>query len=146
MVVLGMLAGIYIGLGLSLVMIAGAELFTGNTLMIGPVVGGKIPAGLAFRALGVVYLANFAGAVLLALLPIDPSMAPSLRPDWRKIAVCPLRLRRRGPGLFRQKAANQATQAMHLVDQVKDHIHAFVVHAKPFLEIDDQGCARQVDL
>ncbi len=98
MVVLGMLAGIYIGLGglvatialagadtlpygvaqllagsvfvlgLSLVMIAGAELFTGNTLMIGPVVGGDIKAGLAFRSLSVVYLANFAGAVLLALL------------------------------------------------------------------------------
>ncbi|WP_430242596.1 formate/nitrite transporter family protein [Neorhizobium sp. DAR64861/K0K2] len=100
MIILGMLAGIYIGfgglfatvalagadslpfgvaqilagtvfsLGLALVMIAGAELFTGNTLMIGPVVAGRIPAGRAAGALTTVYLANFAGSIALAVVAI----------------------------------------------------------------------------
>jgi formate transporter len=60
------LAGLVFSLGLALVLIAGAELFTGNTLMIGPVTAGQIPALRATRALGVVYLANFLGALLLA--------------------------------------------------------------------------------
>jgi len=96
MVLLGMLAGIYIGIGglfatialtgasglpygagqvlaglvfatgLGVVMIAGAELFTGNTMMMGPVVTGEIVWRRAVRALVVVYGANFAGALLLA--------------------------------------------------------------------------------
>jgi len=96
MVVLGILAGIYIGLGglfatvalasageipfgagqvlsgmvfslgLALVLIAGAELFTGNTLMLGPVAAKRIPLMRAITALSVVYVANFAGAILLA--------------------------------------------------------------------------------
>lgn len=98
MVVLGMLAGIYVGLGgmfatvalagadalpfgvgqmvaglvfslgLALVVIAGAELFTGNTLMAGPVATGQIGAGRVAWALAVVYCANFAGSALLAML------------------------------------------------------------------------------
>ncbi|NSY17349.1 formate/nitrite transporter family protein [Neorhizobium sp. AL 9.2.2] len=100
MIILGMLAGIYIGfgglfatvalagadslpfgvaqilagtvfsLGLALVMVAGAELFTGNTLMIGPVVAGRIPAGRAAGALTTVYLANFAGSIALAVVAV----------------------------------------------------------------------------
>lgn len=59
-------AGLVFSLGLALVLIAGAELFTGNTLMIGPVVARQIPAFKAIRALSIVYIANFLGAVLLA--------------------------------------------------------------------------------
>lgn len=96
LIVLGMLAGLYIGLGglfaivalaggdalphgvaqvlaglvfatgLALVLIAGAELFTGNTLMAGPVAAGQIAPGRAAMALAVVYGANFAGALILA--------------------------------------------------------------------------------
>lgn len=62
------IAGLVFALGLALVMVGGAELFTGNTLMIGPVAHGRIPAAKAAVALAVVYLANFAGSVLLALL------------------------------------------------------------------------------
>lgn len=62
------LAGLVFALGLVLVMVGGAELFTGNTLMIGPVAAGRIPPGRAAAALAVVYAANFAGSVLLALL------------------------------------------------------------------------------
>jgi formate transporter len=96
MIVLGILAGAYVGLGglfatvalagadalpfgtaqviagfvfatgLALVLIAGAELFTGNTLMAGPLAAGRIKPSGAARSLFVVYLANFAGALMLA--------------------------------------------------------------------------------
>ena len=49
-------------------LIAGAELFTGNTLMAGPVAAGRIGAGRAAWALAVVYCADFAGPLLLAAL------------------------------------------------------------------------------
>jgi formate transporter len=62
------LAGVVFSLGLALVMIAGAELFTGNTLMIGPVFAGRLSASRALRALSVVYVANFLGAILLAVV------------------------------------------------------------------------------
>jgi len=101
MVVLGVLAGIYIGFGglfatvalagadgilpygvaqvvaglvfttgLVLVVIAGAELFTGNLLMVGPVAAQSLPPSKAAYVLLLVYLANFAGSILLALLVI----------------------------------------------------------------------------
>lgn len=60
------LAGVVFSLGLALVLIAGAELFTGNTLMLGPVAAKRIPLMRAITALSVVYVANFAGAILLA--------------------------------------------------------------------------------
>lgn len=60
------LAGLVFSLGLALVVIAGAELFTGNTMMLGAVAAGKIGPGGAARALAIVYAANFLGALLLA--------------------------------------------------------------------------------
>lgn len=96
MIVLGMLAGVYVGLGgmfatvalagadamqfgagqvvaglvfsvgLALVLIAGAELFTGNTLMAGPIFANRLSPAMAVRALAIVYCANFAGSLLLA--------------------------------------------------------------------------------
>ncbi|MGU3493714.1 formate/nitrite transporter family protein [Xanthobacteraceae bacterium A53D] len=95
MITLGILAGVYIGLGgmfatvvlagadalpygiaqllagaafstgLALVLIAGAELFTGNMLMAGPVVARRIEARKALMCLFVVYLANLAGSLLI---------------------------------------------------------------------------------
>ncbi len=62
------LAGLVFALGLALVIVAGAELFTGNMLFAGPVAAGKLGAGLAARALAIVYLANLAGSLLLAVL------------------------------------------------------------------------------
>jgi formate transporter len=65
-----LVAGVVFSLGLALVILAGAELFTGNTLMIGPVAAGHLSAGRAARALGIVYLSNFAGSVLLAVFAL----------------------------------------------------------------------------
>lgn len=99
MLVLGILAGLYIGFGaevylmvshdlaarfgigfmrfvrgsvftagLMLVVIAGAELFTGNCLMVVGVWARQIPLKKLLRSWTVVYLANFIGSVLLAVL------------------------------------------------------------------------------
>ena len=95
MVLLGMLAGIYIGfgchvfvlataaettvltkligaalfpVGLMMVIFCGAELFTGNNLMTLAVMSGDISLKDMLRNWGLVYLGNFIGSVLLAFL------------------------------------------------------------------------------
>jgi formate transporter len=62
------LGGLVFSLGLILVVIAGAELFTGNNLMVMAWVRGSIPTGLLLRNFVVVYIANLAGAAGLAVL------------------------------------------------------------------------------
>jgi len=54
--------------GLMLVVIAGAELFTGNNLMIIGFMDKKISFGELIRNWLIVYFANFAGAVIFAIL------------------------------------------------------------------------------
>lgn len=97
LVSLGMLAGIYIGfgavaattvgafgglptglarflsgsvfsIGLILVIIPGSELFTGNILMVTGLVSGEVPVARVLRNWAFVYLGNFLGSVLLALV------------------------------------------------------------------------------
>jgi formate/nitrite transporter len=62
------LAGSAFSLGLILVVIAGAELFTGNNLMISSVMTKDIGFGTMTKRWGLVYLANFIGSILLALI------------------------------------------------------------------------------
>ncbi len=62
------MAGVAFSLGLMLVVIAGAELFTGNNLMISSALAGRISFGRMAMRWALVYAANFAGALLLALL------------------------------------------------------------------------------
>jgi len=97
LIVLGILAGVYIGfgsalativshdaakyvglgltkfftgavfsVGLMLVVIAGAELFTGNNLILASVLGGYAKPSKLLRNWVIVFIANFAGSVLLA--------------------------------------------------------------------------------
>ncbi len=61
------LGGAVFSLGLILVVIAGAELFTGNNLLVMGLVSGRIPPGKVVENLVVVYLANFLGAAGLAV-------------------------------------------------------------------------------
>lgn len=62
------MAGSAFSLGLMLVVIAGAELFTGNNLMISSVLTREISFSDMLKRWTLVYLANFAGSILLALI------------------------------------------------------------------------------
>lgn len=66
--VVRLLAGLVFSLGLILVIVGGAELFTGNTLMVMACASGKVHVGEVLRAWGVVYLGNFMGAASIAVL------------------------------------------------------------------------------
>ena len=60
-------AGLSFSLGLIMLVVAGGELFTGNNLMVLAYAGGKISTRAVLRNWGIVFAANAAGAILLAL-------------------------------------------------------------------------------
>jgi formate transporter len=62
------LGGAAFSVGLMLVVIAGAELFTGNDLMVSSVMSRKITLNTMAKRWAVVYLANFIGSFFLVLL------------------------------------------------------------------------------
>ena len=66
--VIRLLGGLVFSLGLILVIVGGAELFTGNTLMVMACASGKVHVGEVLRAWGVVYVGNFLGGVGIAVL------------------------------------------------------------------------------
>lgn len=61
-----LLVGMVFSLGLILVVVGGAELFTGNNLIIMAWAGGKVSTGLLLRNWGIVYAGNFVGAIATA--------------------------------------------------------------------------------
>jgi formate transporter len=63
-----LLGGIAFSLGLILVVVAGAELFTGNNLIVMAWVDRKISGGALLKNWIIVYVGNFAGALFLAVL------------------------------------------------------------------------------
>lgn len=63
-----LLGGVVFSLGLILVIVGGAELFTGNSLMVMAAVDRKITARQLLRSWAIVYLGNLAGAAGLALV------------------------------------------------------------------------------
>ncbi|WP_370136628.1 formate/nitrite transporter family protein [Bradyrhizobium sp. USDA 313] len=63
-----LLGGIVFSLGLILVIVGGAELFTGNNLMVMACASGRVTVGELLRAWSLVYVGNFLGAVGLAAL------------------------------------------------------------------------------
>jgi len=62
-----LLGGVVFSLGLILILVGGAELFTGNALMTMAFVDRKITLAALLRNWGVVYLGNLIGAVALAV-------------------------------------------------------------------------------
>ncbi len=62
------MTGAVFSLGLMLVIIAGAELFTGNNLMISSAIAREITLGRMLERWALVYAANFIGSILIALL------------------------------------------------------------------------------
>ncbi len=65
-----LVAGLVFSLGLILVVIGGAELFTGNTLMVMALAARKITVREMLRAWGMVYAGNFVGAFGTAVLVV----------------------------------------------------------------------------
>jgi formate/nitrite transporter len=63
-----LLGGVVFSLGLILVVVSGAELFTGNTLIVIAFASRKVSARSLLRNWAVVYVANFVGAVSVAAL------------------------------------------------------------------------------
>jgi len=62
------LVGGVFSVGLMLVVIAGAELFTGNNLMLMSALDGKVPFSKVVRKWFVVYVANFIGSIFIAYM------------------------------------------------------------------------------
>jgi formate transporter len=63
-----LISGVCFALGLILVVVGGAELFTGNILLVIAFAGRKITLGALLRNWGIVYLGNFVGALATAAL------------------------------------------------------------------------------
>ena len=63
-----LLGGAVFSVGLMLVVIAGAELFTGNNLMVSSVMSREITFGTMAKRWGIVFVANFIGSVLVGIL------------------------------------------------------------------------------
>ena len=61
-----LISGLVFSLGLILVVIGGAELFTGNSLMVTGWLEGKISGKQVARNWTIVYIANFLGSILIA--------------------------------------------------------------------------------
>jgi formate/nitrite transporter len=62
------LGGLVFSLGLILVLVGGAELFTGNTLLVVAWAEGRAGFAPVLQALGIAYVMNFAGSVAIAAL------------------------------------------------------------------------------
>lgn len=63
-----LLGGLAFSLGLILVVVAGAELFTGNSLMVAPWLSTRVSGAALLRNWGIVYSANFGGALILVAI------------------------------------------------------------------------------
>ncbi|MEE8636884.1 MAG: formate/nitrite transporter family protein, partial [Dehalococcoidia bacterium] len=63
-----LIGGVVFCLGLILVVLAGAELFTGNSLVVMGFIEGRVKARQLLKGWGIVYLGNFAGSLVMVLL------------------------------------------------------------------------------
>ncbi len=71
------LAGMVFGTGLMLVVLAGGELFTGNTLMLAAVCHKKITLSKMLRNWTIVYIGNLIGSLLIAYMMVHSGLFAS---------------------------------------------------------------------
>lgn len=71
------LAGAIFGTGLMLVVLAGGELFTGNTLILAAVCDKKVTLRKMFRNWTIVYIGNLIGSVFIAYLMVNSGLFAS---------------------------------------------------------------------
>jgi len=87
-------SGLAFPLGLILVIVGGAELFTGNTMMVIPRAQGRATAFEILRARLLAYGANFVGSVFIALQTgqsVEPPSPSPLRSEDRSRPSVPIR-------------------------------------------------------
>ena len=65
-----LLGGLVFSLGLILVVVAGAELFTGNSLIVTPWLSTRVSGSALLRNWAIVYFANFAGSLILVSIVV----------------------------------------------------------------------------
>lgn len=68
------LAGSIFGTGLMLVILAGGELFTGNTMILAGVLDGKVKLNDMLKNWGLVYVGNFIGSVFIAYMMVESGL------------------------------------------------------------------------
>ena len=71
------LAGAIFGTGLMLVIVAGGELFTGNTMIIAAVLDKKVTLHGMFKNWFFVYLGNFIGSIFIAYMMVNSNLFAS---------------------------------------------------------------------
>lgn len=71
------LAGVVFGTGLMLVVLAGGELFTGNTMILAAVCEKKVSIGIMLRNWSIVYIGNFIGSILIAYMMVHSGLFSS---------------------------------------------------------------------
>lgn len=71
------LAGVVFGTGLMLVVLAGGELFTGNTLILAAVLDHKVTVSKMLRNWIIVYVGNFLGSLLIAYMMVNSGLLGS---------------------------------------------------------------------
>ena len=82
------ISGVCFSFGLFAVVVAGADLFTGNVLMLAPALGKRITFPKMFRNWVSVYLFNFVGAIFVSLIIYFASvLSPQMLEFLHKITV-----------------------------------------------------------
>ncbi len=98
-------AGTVFSVGLALVVVAGAELFTGDNLMVMGWVDGKVTAGQLARTWAIVALGNAAGGVGLAAMWVLTAPPPAVMSTLLAMATAKSQLGA-GPAFFRAILCN----------------------------------------
>lgn len=101
-----LLGGLAFSLGLILVTVAGAELFTGNNLLVMAWASGRVSSAEVLRNWAVVCAANFVGAAGLAVRPCRPEPGRGRAggdPDRQREGAAAV-----GRGLFPRRAVQPA--------------------------------------
>ena len=80
--IIRLISGLAFSVGLMLVIIGGAELFTGNTIIVMAWANGKVKTGALLRNWCLVFVGNLCGAVATAALAFQPRNTPSAAAAW----------------------------------------------------------------
>lgn len=81
------IGGMVFSTGLALVVMSGADLFTSTSMTLMPGVEGKLPWSRLFQHWGVVYLGNFVGSLLIAVMVLAGGTTNSFGGSWGAFAM-----------------------------------------------------------